>query len=478
MTLSSGLNIAVSGLTVSARLAQTVSNNLANAQTDGYGRRELTLLSGQLGGVRIGEVLRLTDMGLIGDRLLADAGVGQRKAGATVLAQLEQAFGPVGDGSGVAGRLAALEQSLITAGSEPASDVRLRDVLSRSSDLVGAVRSDADALKAQREAADRAIARDIAELNRSLQQMAELNADISRLRNSGQDPSPIIDARQLVIDKIARIVPIRQIDRGTDQLALYTQSGVALIDGKASTFTFSPTTTIMPAMTYAGRVLGGVSINNLPPDPANGVGRLKGGSLEASFTLRDQTLPELQAGLDNIAADLVRRFEDPAVDPTLTAGDPGLFTDGGAALDPLDITGLSFRLEVNAAVDPARGGALSHLRDGINAATPGPLGNPAQLDRFLGALRSTSALVPGGAARTLAGHAGDLISDLGDRRLYAEENLSFVVARQTALRTAELATGVDSDLELQNLLRIEKAYAANAKVIQTIDFMLQRLTEI
>lgn len=478
MALSSALNIATSGLTASARLALTASNNLANAQTEGYGRRELTLIAGQLGGVRIGEIVRLTDQALIGDRILADAGVGQRQAGATALARIEQAFGPVGDANGVAGRLAALEQSLITAGSEPASEVRLRGVLNRSDDLIKAIRSDADTLKAQREAADQAIARDVAELNRSLQQIANLNADISRMRNSGQDPSPIIDARQRVIDKVALITPLRQIDRGNDQIALYNSGGVALIDGSPSTFSFNPTTTIMPAMTYAGGVLSGVSINGLPPDPANGAGRLRGGSLEANFVLRDQTLPELQTDLDNIAADLVRRFQDPTVDPTLAPGDPGLFTDGGGPLDPLDITGLSFRLTVNAAVDPARGGALSQLRDGINAVVPGPIGDPAQLDRWLGALRSTSAVVPGGAARTLAGHAADLIADLGDRRLYAEENLSFAVARQEALKTAELADGVDSDFELQNLLRIEQAYAANARVLQTIDAMMQRLSEI
>jgi flagellar hook-associated protein 1 FlgK len=33
-------------------------------------------------------------------------------------------------------------------------------------------------------------------------------------------------------------------------------------------------------------------------------------------------------------------------------------------------------------------------------------------------------------------------------------------------------------VELQTLLQIEQAYAANAKVIQTVDFMMQRLMEL
>ena len=42
----------------------------------------------------------------------------------------------------------------------------------------------------------------------------------------------------------------------------------------------------------------------------------------------------------------------------------------------------------------------------------------------------------------------------------------------------ELQGGVDTDREMQDLLQIEKAYAANAKVIQTVDEMLDLLLGI
>ena len=288
----------------------------------------------------------------------------------------------------------------------------------------------------------------------------------------------MIDARQKVIDKIASIIPLKEVDRGNGQVALYSTSGAGLIDGKAAAFTFSPTVTIMPAMTFSGGALSGIAQNGTPLDTDNGYGRLGGGSLEAQFRLRDQTLPDIQANLDNIAADLLRRFEDVGVDPTTAPGDPGLLTDRGAALDPLDITGLSFRLQVNTAVDPAQGGAVARLRDGLAAAVPGPVGEGAQLDRFLSALRTPTSMTAGGAERTVAGHLADYVADVGQKRLMAEENLSFDMARQTTLKSAELAGGVDSDQELQNLLRIEQSYAANARVLQTLDAMIRRLMEI
>jgi len=56
--------------------------------------------------------------------------------------------------------------------------------------------------------------------------------------------------------------------------------------------------------------------------------------------------------------------------------------------------------------------------------------------------------------------------------------MSFASARYGVLREAELADGVDSDHEMQMLLRIEQAYAANARVMQTVQSMIQTLMEI
>lgn len=478
MAISSAFNIASGGLTASARMAEVVSSNLANALTDGYGQRELTVSSGLLGGVKIDGISRNVDFGAIRERRNADADVGAQQRGATALSQLEQAFGPVGDPSGVAGRLAALEQSLISASSNPGSDQRLQTVLSRLQDVTTAMRSDSDAIQSQRQDADRAIANDVDTLNTTLKQIEKLNADVSRLIGSGNDPSPAIDARQNAIDKITSIVPLTEIDRGRGQVALYTKSGVALIDGSPATFDFSPVGTIVADMTLASGALSGVTLNGDPLDLGNGYGRMKGGSLEAAFVLRDQTLVGLQTGLDEIAADLMQRFESPTTDPTLTAGDPGLLTDRGAAFDPLNIGGLASRLTVQASVDPAQGGALSRLRDGVNAAVSGPVGDNTQLDSWLGALRDPVALLSGGTARSAVGHASDQLNTVGRLRLDAEETLGFETARFDSLRAAELAGGVDSDQELQNLMRIEQSYAANARVLQTLDAMMSRLMEI
>ncbi len=59
-----------------------------------------------------------------------------------------------------------------------------------------------------------------------------------------------------------------------------------------------------------------------------------------------------------------------------------------------------------------------------------------------------------------------------------EDQADFATARYDTLHTAELGQGVDTDVEMQNLLLIEQSYAANAKVLSAVDQMMQRLLEL
>jgi flagellar hook-associated protein 1 FlgK len=83
-----------------------------------------------------------------------------------------------------------------------------------------------------------------------------------------------------------------------------------------------------------------------------------------------------------------------------------------------------------------------------------------------------------GAARSASGLAADIASQIAGARLSAEAAGAHSAARQSALSDLELADGVDTDAELQNLLLVEQAFSANARVIQTMDELIQQLLGI
>ena len=482
MSISQSLNNAVTGLKATARMAEVTSSNLSNALTEGYGRRVLDISSqnigGQGGGVQIDGVRRIVDKGLIGDRRLADGALANQEPGLDILRRLENLLGPAADEGGLSGRIAALEQSLVTASGDPAPDRNLDLVLRRFQGVATHLNDASRQVQVMRQEADAAIARDVDTLNTALLRVERLNADIARAKATGGDPSALMDARRLAIDTVASIVPVREIARPNDAVALLTPTGLLLIDGRAMQFEFAHTPTITADMTLASGGLSGITRDGVPLDPADGFGKLSGGSLAAHFANRDGTLVKAQTALDEVAADLINRFEDPATDPTLTAGDPGLLTDAGAPYDPLDIVGLARRIAVNPAVDPAQGGALYRIRDGVNAAAAGPIGDATQIDRWADAMARSQSPGAGIPSLSVSGHAARISSVIAIDRLAQEDEVAFAASRRNTLSDAELAQGVDSDVELQNLLKIEQAYAANAKLIQTVSDMIRTLMEI
>jgi flagellar hook-associated protein 1 FlgK len=297
----------------------------------------------------------------------------------------------------------------------------------------------------------------------------------------GKDTSTLLDQRQQTIDKINEMVPVRIMDRDNGAVALYSTSGATMLDGKAYEIEFDQTPTIMPHMTQDNGLLSGLTINGqaISTDPDRGP--LSGGALSAQFEVRDSQAVEAQAELDSVARDLIERFQDSNVDPTLAPGDPGLFTDGSGAFDPADEVGLAGRIELNGLVSSDGSGETWRLRDGLGATAPGEVGNSSLLNGLVDTLQTST--VPGSSALgskavTMSEMFGNLHSSTTSNRVASDSALTFATAQQNTFVSMELAQGVDTDAEMQQLMLIEQAYSANAKIIQAVDDMMATILGI
>ncbi len=482
MSISQSLQNALSGLNANARAAEIVSANLANVMTEGYGPRQLELSSMNVGGhgagVRIDGVVRLVDRGLLADRRISDADHQRNGMLHDAFVRMEDALGGIDDAHSIGSRVGQVEQALIFAASDPSSDQRLRQVVSGFDSLATTLNTASDSVQQMREEADASIASQVDTLNRTLRNVEALNGDISRALNSGYDATALFDQRQRLVDEISGIVPLRQMDRSNGQIALMTTTGFQLVDGTSAEIEFTPTAVITPDMTYGSGALSGLTIDGVPFPSGEAAGPFEGGTLGAAFELRDQELVGVQDHLDAVARDLIERFQDPAVDPSLGATDAGLLTDRGAQFDVLDTVGLAGRISINPNIDPNQGGLLSRLRDGVQAATVGPVGDTSMLNGWLSALQESRSLHTGGMTGSAASHGAAVHTSIGAMRINQESDVAVSSARWGALKNAELANGVDTDYEMQRLLVIEESYAANAKVIQTINSLMQTLMEI
>jgi len=488
MSITTALNNALTGLNATSRKTEVVSDNIANALTPGYSRREVEVsaqvVAGAGRGVSVDGVRLVQNVGLTTSRWRSDAQLGAQSTTLDGLERLEAAIGLPGDGGALASRAAAFESALLSASNDPSSPAALGVTKQAAEQYAGSISLLSTETQRIRMDTDATIARQVATVNSNLQSIERLNQEIRLRTFAGGDAAALIDQRKALIDQITSIIPIRTSNREAGSVALYTTGGAALLESSAMTLEFDATPIITQDMTIGSGALSGISINGQdidigdPADP----GLLDGGSLGALFGLRDYTMPDMADALDALAEDLVNRFQDPGVDPTLAVGDAGLFTDNGAAYDGVSREGLAGRLEPNAAVDPDQGGALWRLRDGMNAAAQGPAGDASILSALYDVAIETRAADPalgiasgGGVAALAAGFT----ERVGAERQAAETEQGYLAAVNTGLRESEsAATGVSTDVELQRLLLLEQAYAANARVISAADGMMRSLLEI
>jgi flagellar hook-associated protein 1 FlgK len=472
------MSSAVSGLTAAARSAELISSNIANALTDGYGRRELQVSAQNYGqGVSVVGVSRDINQALVADRRIADATASSMGEQLDFLTQLSAAYGSPEEGSSLSGRLATFDTALIAASAEPESTVRQTNVVESARSVTSSIRTISSQIQSARSDAETKIAADVDTLNSSLATISKLNVNIASATGLGRDSSALLDQRQQLIDQISTIVPLREIQRENGSVALYTTSGAALLDGQPATFGFSAVNLITPDMTLASGALSGLTINGREINTGD-QGPISGGALAASFAVRDDLAPTAQMELDAVARDLMSRFQDPAVDPTLSTGDAGLFTDGGAAFSASEEEGLAARIGLNSKVDPSNGGAVWRVRDGINAVVSGAVGNSTLFSAMQTAMNEVKTTASGqfsGGKTSIVMLTSKLMSSVASDKLSLDSETGFANARATALYSLELEGGVDTDSELQDLLLVEQAFAANAKVIQTADDMLQIL---
>lgn len=482
MTISGAMSNALSGLNAAARLTDIVSGNLANVLTEGYAPRDLALV-GQRdgGGVRVAGVTRQVDTALMADRRLADSTLAAAETRDATAAALERAVGTPDEGGSLSALVARFQASLISAASRPEESNRLEAVLRAASDLGRGLNDASGAIATLRQRSDADISHAVDSVNTALEEVATLNGQILRARSVGHETAALEDQRQSVIDRLSEFLPVRELPRDHGAVALVTTGGALLLDGRPARLEFTPAGVIAPHMTVANGLLSGIRIDGRDVPVGTAAGPLSGGRLAALFEARDATAPAAQENLDALARDLIERYEAPGLDPSLGGPGPGLFTDAGALLDPTNVVGIAGRISVNAAVDPARGGAVYRLRDGLGASGPGAVGDATLLQAFADALAAPRILASGGlggTARDASGHVASLVSALGQIRLSADQARGFASGQAAELRSLALADGVDSDAELQRLLIIEQAFGANARVIQTVDDMMQTLLRI
>jgi flagellar hook-associated protein 1 FlgK len=488
MSLSVGLDVALSGLSTTAEQTSIVSRNVARANDPNATRKIANLVTANGGGVRLASVTRAANASLLEKMLGATSAAAAQRAIVDSLDRLNQTTDDPELDRSPAAMIQKLSDAIQQYASAPHDPIRAQSAVAAAQNLAVSLNDATTAVQNVRAQADAGIADSVDRLNTLLARFEVLNNEIVKGTRTGADVTDYLDQRDGLLAEMSEDIGIRTLTRSNNDMAVFTDSGVTLFDVKARSVTFERTLFYTPGTTGNAVYADGVPIVGASSPMQLGSGRLTG--LAAA---RDSAALAYQNQLDEIARGLIEAFAetDQSGAPTLPDA-PGLFTYPGAPAMPPSgalLVGLAGSIQLNASVDPTQGGDLALLRDGGMAGDPayvynagGGSGYGDRLDQYISALsgqRSFDPAVGLAPTATLGGYASGSVAWLQETRRSTADDAAYAeILLQRSSDALSKETGVNIDEEMTTLLELERSYQASTRLITSIDNMLRTLLAV
>lgn len=460
MGISGALSNAVSGLRANSVQTDVISKNISNGSTEGYTRKEVKLVT--VGGnVSVASVDRQVS-GLL-DRL--DRGnisklSGQQTVAEGISAYTDYLGQPDGESSPSA-LMAELKSAMIGFSGSVSDGGSQNAVVSAAKEFASQINRLSSTAQAVQKEVELNIQYDVSELNTSLYDAAKLNSRISSAPEGSQLAAELQDDMGRVLDKVASLMDVQMTKSENGMVSILTSGGTELLRG----------VNVLDVKYNGGTGLLTAGTVNITPGAGNRA--FSDGSIGGLFVLKNDSLPGISSQLDAMAAAMVEGFESVA---PISADGRSLFTDAGAAYNPLAVAGLASRLRVHEGADPDLGGDPTILQNGGNAAVPS---GDNSLALAMVQLFNDPVSVPTaglGVGLTLSKMASTMVGNHQQKRVDAERSAATTATAAATISSSRLnLQGVNIDDELQKLMLVEQSYAANAKVLTTVDAMMDSL---
>lgn len=338
MSLTSALGAALSGLNVSQSGIDVTARNIANVGTPGYTRKvaqQTNLLAGGEGiGVRREAAQRQIDTFLQQQLRTASATSASIDVKSGMLGRIDRMFGTPNSASSIAGSISALATMLQELANNPESDAARQSLLNEAGNLAAKMNGMSRSIQEMRLEAERNIAAGVEQANALLKTIADVNNQISQRQAGSLSVGDLQDKRDMAIDELSRLMDVRVVNRDDGTVTIFTTGGQLLLDRTPVELTFDERTQIDPTSSYEN---GGVGTIRLVSGSTSidliAAGAIRSGALAGYVEMRDKVLPQAQAQLDELAAQLALALSEETV-----AGEA--VTDGAAEGFEVDTSGM------------------------------------------------------------------------------------------------------------------------------------------
>jgi flagellar hook-associated protein 1 FlgK len=442
MSLTLGLNTALSGLLTSQRGLDVIAQNVTNVNTVGYTRKvmnqESRIVAGTGAGVQEGSVTRMVNEGLLKDIRRQTSNLAKLEAEQNFYPRIDDLFGEVGDNSSIAHRLNGLNEAFEQlAGNSGQSSLQWNTV-QVAQDVTDSLQTMTKQLQDLRLQADQEIERTVGLINQTLDDIYDLNQKIVKNAAISTGTTDLEDKRDTAISKLAEYIDIQYFKRGDNSVNIFTRSGEMLLDNQPQHLSYVASTVTASWMTSAGGEFGAITVEG---SGLNITDDITSGEIRAYISMRDETIPRAQATVDELAKRLrttINQAHNRGTSlPNIASSYTGTRTfasQGEIVPDAVDAVGTIY----------SAGAPVLH---GNLAIAAGSGAYPWQATITATNAVFTAAAFPAGTTFTLAG--ADTAANSGTYRVLSRtDNFNVVVEKVNPRQTIQLANTDDVVLGL------------------------------
>jgi flagellar hook-associated protein 1 FlgK len=343
MGLFTSINTAFQGLDITQKQMGVVSQNVAGANSAGYVKRRLLTadLAGPGGGVVSNGVQRLLDTYVQKQLWQETGGAGYANIQGSYTEQLNKLYGVPGSTTGLTGQFNTFKSKLQVLQASPGSIAARSDVVSSAKILANKIGLVSDGIKNLRQATEDGLSDAVSVANTALSDLSAINQKIG----AGQTDPALLDQRDRAIRSLSEVMDISVTEQANGRVSISTKSGFSLLENEQiAKLSFDAKSNIGPDNVYsadpAKRGVGTVMLTDpsgqvIDLIAANGI---RGGEIAGLIELRDKTLVQVQAQIDDFAANLSSAFSDRAVVSATVAGGQEIDLAGLQAGNKISLT--------------------------------------------------------------------------------------------------------------------------------------------
>src|SRR3954452_7955121 len=320
MGLSQALSTAMSGLRATQASLSLVSSNVANAETPGYVKKTINQVAGLTGDygstVLINGVNRQLDSYLQSQVRTETSGASYAAVRANYLSNLQTVYGNPDESGTIENAFNNLLTALQGLSTSPDSQSARIGVINAAQSMAQQLNATTAGIQSLRANAAPGINESIIAANNALKQIAAINNQLQASGGTDAATAALLDQRDQYIDQVSELMDVRVVTNGQNQVTLFTNSGVQLVGTEAATLSFNPQGTMTPNTLYSTdptkRNVGTIAINFPHGGSYDMVSTksIRSGKLAAYLELRDNTLVQAQAQIDQFAATLSSALSD------------------------------------------------------------------------------------------------------------------------------------------------------------------------